>query len=74
MTIKCHSCAHCGIEPADMNPTCWHPEIKKHFGNEMHITHAVREVCTENYKFFEQHPARESPKINYAQIFKNQWI
>lgn len=52
---NCHACKYSGMEPADMNLTCFHPDTGSSVG--LHIWKEPLEHCP-NYSKFEQHPGR----------------
>lgn len=55
---NCQACRYSGMEPADMNLTCSHPDLtngKHPFG--LHIYREPLDHCP-NYSKFEQHPGR----------------
>lgn len=57
---NCHACAHSGMEPADMNLTCSHPDLVKMghpFG--LHIWKEPLDHCP-NFSKFEQHKLRNA--------------
>lgn len=55
MNPPCMACAHCGIEPDDMDPTCHHPKAGT-FGR--HVLRGRITDCGPEGALFEQHPGR----------------
>jgi len=54
---KCQACAHCFMEPSDMNFTCGHNDAGT-FGVYVHRATAADGHCGPELSKFEQHPLR----------------
>lgn len=52
---NCHACAYSGMEPDDLNLTCFHVNAG---GVGLHVDRAIEQFCTNSRIYFKQHPAR----------------
>lgn len=56
---NCQACAHCFMEPDDMNFTCGHPDAGA-FGIYVHRATSADGHCGPERPKFEQHPRRNT--------------